>query len=126
MFANHNRDPPPRGNPGTAQPAKVNFVRVSDQAEERAEVYAALDPSGRNCQYSILEVQGIYEGKPLTCLVDSGSSHSFISPNLAKRLNVEPRPVGKKLRATLANGSTILSDENVVDLAFQLAEKPTN
>ena len=83
VFANHNRDPPPRGNPGTAQPVKVNFVRFSDQAEEQAEVYAALDPSGRNRQYSILEVQGDYKDKPLTFLVDSGSSHLFISPNLA-------------------------------------------
>lgn len=125
-FANWQGSPSPRKTPRPNQSVNVNYVDVSKEAAEQAKVYAALDPSGRNCQYTILEVEGDYEGKPLTFLVNSSSSHSFISPNLAKRLNVEPRPIGKKLRVALANESMILSDENVVDLAFQLAEKPTN
>ena len=69
-----------------SKPVKINYVNLGDEAEEQAQIYAALDPSGRNRQFSILEVQGDHKGKPLTFLIDSGSSHSFISPGIAKRL----------------------------------------
>ena len=85
-----------------------------------------MDPSGRNRQFSILETQGDYEGKPLTFLIDSGSSHSFISPGTAKRLQVEAKPTGKRLRAALANGSSVVTEELVVNLNFQLEGNPTN
>ena len=48
---------------------KVNYVSVKEEMEEQAQIYAALDPSGRNRQYSILEAQGDYEGKLLTFLM---------------------------------------------------------
>ena len=63
---------------------KINHIKLGEAAEEQAQIYAALDLSGRNQQFSILETQGDYEGKPLTFLIDSGSSHSFISPGTAK------------------------------------------
>ena len=80
---------------------------VKVKGEEQAQIYAALDPNGRNCQYTVLEAH--YKGKPLTFLIDSRSSHSFISPNTAKILRVEAHPTGKKLRASSANKSSILS-----------------
>ena len=86
--------------------------------EEQAQIYAALDPSGRNRQYSILEAQGDYEGKSLTFLIDSGSSHSFILPSTATQLQVESRPTRRKLRASLANGTSIVIDEQVLELSF--------
>ena len=96
------------------------------EGEEQAQIYAALDPSGRNRQYTVLEAQGEYEGKPLTFLIDSGSSHSFISPSTAKRLRIEALPTGKKLRASLANGSSILTEEQILKLSFQLGGNPTS
>lgn len=41
----------------------VNFVFVKEEVEEQAQIYAALDPSGHNRQFSILEAQGGYEGR---------------------------------------------------------------
>ena len=79
-----------------------------------------------NRQYSILEAQGDYEGKPLTFLIDSGSLHSFISPNTAKRLRIEAQPTERKLRASLANGSSILTDEQVIELSFNLEGNSTS
>ncbi|MCO5563571.1 hypothetical protein L7F22_017216 [Adiantum nelumboides] len=38
----------------------ANFVTITDEVTEQAHVYAALDSSGRNRQYSILEAQGDY------------------------------------------------------------------
>ena len=104
----------------------MNFVSVKDEIEEQAQIYSALDPSGYNRQYSIMEAQGDYEGKPLSFLIDSGSLHSFISPSTAKRIQVEALPTGRKLRALLANGSTIVNDERVVKFSFQLEGNPTS
>ena len=75
----------------------MNYVQSSDKAKEWANVYATLDPSKQNQQYSILEVQGNYEGKPLTFLIDLGNSYSFISPIIAKHRKIEAKPIGKKL-----------------------------
>ena len=112
------------GNPPKA--TTVNYVSVKEEMEEQAQVYAALDPSGYNRQFSILEVQGDYEGKTLSFLVDSGSSHSFLSPSTIKRLQLHTEPTGRKLRVSLANGSTILVDEQTVELPFQLDGNPTS
>ena len=96
------------------------------EGEEQAQIYATLDPSGCKHQCTILEAQGEYEGNSLTFLIDSGSSHSFISPSIAKRLGVEAQPTGKKLRASLASGSSILANEQVLTLSFQLSGNPTS
>ena len=45
---------------------KINYVSVKDEQEEQAQVYPTLDPSGCNQQFTILETQEEYEGKPLT------------------------------------------------------------
>ena len=34
---------------------KINYVSIKDEQEEQAQIYAALDPSGRNQQFTILE-----------------------------------------------------------------------
>ena len=112
--------------PNPPRVVKVNYVCVSDEAAEQAQIYSALDPSGQNLQYSILEAEGDYEGKSLTFLIDSGSLHSFISPNTAKRLQVEAKRTGKRLKASLANESSIITEEQVIDLSFQLEGNPTS
>ena len=88
----------PRG-PPPAQPkvVKVNYVSVKEEAKEKARIYATLNPSGYNRKYSILEAQGNYEGTPLSFLIDTGSSHSFLSPHTAKQLQVNPQSTGQKL-----------------------------
>ena len=104
----------------SAQPknVQVNHINVKEELEEQAHIYVALDPSGQNWQYSILEAQGDYEGKSLTFLIDSRSSHSFILPSIAAQLQVESRPTGRKLRASLANGTSIEIDEQDLELLF--------
>ncbi|MCO5550692.1 hypothetical protein L7F22_004182 [Adiantum nelumboides] len=104
----------------------ANYLTIIDEVTEQAHVYAALDPSGRNQQYSILEAQGDYQGKSLTFLIDSGSSHSFISPSTVKHLHLEPRSTGKKLQVSLASGSIVSCEEQIVELLFQLEGHSTS
>ncbi|MCO5576110.1 hypothetical protein L7F22_029917 [Adiantum nelumboides] len=104
----------------------ANYLTITDKVTEQTHVYAALDPSGRNRQYSILEAQGNYQGKFLTFLIDSGSSHSFISPSTIKHLHLEPRSTGKKLQVSLASGSIVSCEEQIVELLFQLEGHSTS
>ena len=105
---------------------KVNYVSVKEEEEEQAQIYAALDLSGHNRQFIVLEADREYEGNSLTFLIDSGSSYSFISPSRAKRLGLQAQPTGNKLRALLANGSSILAKEQVLTISFQLSGPPTS
>ena len=50
---------------------KINHVNMKYEQEEQAQSYVALDLSGRNRQFTILETQGEYEGKALIFLIDS-------------------------------------------------------
>ena len=114
---------------GNGKPLKnstVNHVTITEEVEEQAHIYAALDPKGYNRQFSILKVPGDYEGKTLSFLIDSGSSHSFLSPSTIKRLHLTPKPTSHKLRVSLANGSNILTEEQTVEIPFQLSENPTS
>ncbi|MCO5558716.1 hypothetical protein L7F22_012302 [Adiantum nelumboides] len=104
----------------------ANYLTITDEVTEQAHVYAALDPSGKNLQYSILEAQGDYQGKSLTFLIDFGSSHSFIFPSTVKHLHLEPRSTGKKLQVSLASGSIVSCEEQFVELLFQLEGHSTS
>ncbi|MCO5608643.1 hypothetical protein L7F22_062857 [Adiantum nelumboides] len=104
----------------------ANFVTIIDEVTEQAHVYVALDPSGRNQQYSIPKAQGDYQGKSLTFLIDSGSSHSFISPSTVKHLHLEPRSTSKKLQVSLASRSIVSCEEQIVEILFQLEGHSTS
>ncbi|MCO5569456.1 hypothetical protein L7F22_023168 [Adiantum nelumboides] len=103
-----------------------NFVTITDEVTEQLHVYTTLDPSARNRHYSILEAQGNYHDKSLTFLIDSGSSHSFISPSTVKHLHLEPRSMGKKLQVSLASGSIVSCEQQIVELLFQLERHSTS
>ncbi|MCO5554581.1 hypothetical protein L7F22_008111 [Adiantum nelumboides] len=114
-----------QGNNKPMRTSTVKHVTITEGVDEQAHIYAALDPRGYNRQFSILEVPGDYEGKPLSFLIDSGSSHSFLSPSTIKRLQLSPNPTGHKLRVSLANGSNITTEEQTVDISFQIDKNPT-
>ena len=124
-FNNRNKKPPHAKAQAKPPNVKKNYISVKTEGEEQAQIYATLDPSGRNCQFTVLETEGECEGNSLTFLIDSGSSHSFISSSTTKRLGLKAQPIGKKLSASLANGSSILAEEQVLALSFQLSGNPT-
>ena len=124
-FNNRNKKPPQAKAQARPLNVKINYISVKIEGEEQAQIYVAFDPSGHNCQFIVLEAEGEYEGNSLTILIDLGSSHSFISPSIAKKLGLNAQPTGKKLRASLANGSSILAYEQVLTISFQLSGNPT-
>ena len=88
--------------------------------EVQAQVYGTLDPRGRNQQFLVMEIGGTSQGKTLSYLIDSGSSHSFLLPSTIKRLDLHPQATGRNLKISLANGSSLTTLEQIVKLNFDL------
>ena len=95
-------------------------MTIQEEAKVQAQVYATLDPRGRNQQFSVMEIGGTSQGKNLSFLIDSGSSYSFLSPSTIKRLDLHPQATGRNLKISLANGSNLTTLEQVVKLDFDL------
>ena len=55
---------------------------------------------------NIMTLTGCYKGMPLLVLIDSGSTHNFLSTNLAKKLNC-PLQAVKSVKVTVANGADL-------------------
>ena len=72
-----------------------------------------------------MEIGGASQGKTLSFLLDSGSSHSFLSPSTIRRLGIHPQATGCSLRISLADGSSLSTLEQVVKIDFELGGFPT-
>ena len=115
------------GNRNNAPTARVNQI-VGDTYEEdnpTAHVHAAIEHQGVNQQFSVLQTPAEYEGNQFTLLIDSGSTHSFISPKCLRQLNLPEHPVSS-LTVELATGKRIKSATSIGNLNFKLGDKPTS
>ena len=101
-------------------------MTIQEEVEFKAQVYAALDPRGRNQQFLIMEIGKTSQGKILFFLIDFGSSHSFLSPTTIKIMGLHPQATGCNLRIFLENGSSLSIQEQVVKIDFELGGLPTN
>ena len=69
---------------------------------------------------SVIKVMGKIGNQDVSFLIDSGSTHCFISPKFLKTLNVE---IGKQVRrpVQLANGKLHYTQGLLENLSFSLA-----
>ena len=54
-------------------------MQANQDQEPVARVYAVVEHQGANQQFAVLQTPVKYEGTKFTLLIDSGSTHSFIS-----------------------------------------------
>ncbi|KAH0735289.1 hypothetical protein KY285_010996 [Solanum tuberosum] len=85
------------------------FMDVLDTLEEEGEVQvevslnALLGLSTSSEHISTITIVG-YAGKlPMTILIDSGSTHSFVDPHIVKLLRLPAQPMQRPMRITVAN-----------------------
>ena len=93
--------------------------------EEVAHVHAAIEHQGPNLQYTVLQPLAEYEGKAFTLLIDSGATHSFISPACVRKLTL-PVLTKSKLSIKLATSQYGQSITSVGELKFKLGGYQTN
>ena len=59
--------------------------------------------SGLKPKPSLLYLEAQINGRDLSCLVDIGTTHSFVSPNLAKELDLRVYKACKSINVCFAN-----------------------
>ena len=59
---------------------------------------------------NLLEMKVTCHGVELSCILDSGSMHSFVHPRVVEKTSAATSK-GQKLTVTIANGSTSISDD---------------
>ena len=89
-----------------------------------AHIHAAIEHQGVNNQFSALQTPEEYEGKTFHLLIDSKSTHSFISPKCIRTLNLLELKA-KTLSVELATGKMTRSTTFVGELNFKLNDQPT-
>ena len=95
----------------------INAKAVAN--EKIAHVHAAIEHQGPNRQYTMLQTRDEYEGKAFTLLIDSGATHSFISPTCVRKL-ILPVLTKSKLSVQLATGQYAQSVTSIGELKFKL------
>jgi hypothetical protein len=54
-----------------------------------SKIYAALDNKQEECQSPMIEVEGKIDKKPITILIESGASHSYINSNIVEIFHLQ-------------------------------------
>ena len=93
--------------------------------ESSAHFHDAIKHQGVNNQFSLLQTPAEYKGKAFHLLIDSVSTHSFISPKCIWTLNL-PEVKAKALSGELTKGKITRSITSVGDLSFSLNDQPTS
>ena len=124
--AQGNQRPIANVNPRAQPPrARVNQVQAQPEAnQEVARVHAAIEHQGPNRQYAVLQTPADYEGIKFNLLIDSGATHSFISPACVRKLSL-PLLSDSKLTVELATGKQTHSSSSIGDLKFNLGGHQT-
>ena len=93
--ANKNKPNPQANRPyGRANQPPNKKATISqicgEEVDEEAtcHIHAAIEHQGPNQQFSVLQTPAEYEGKKFTLLIDSRSTHSFLSPKCVQTLNL--------------------------------------
>ena len=81
--------------------AKASHVCAADQMLEGGFVAKASSLKPRP---SLLYLEAQINGKNVSCLVDTGATHSFMSPKLAKELGLLTQKAGKPINVRFAKG----------------------
>ena len=106
--------------------AKVNQIIAEgiEVEDEEAHIHAAIEHQGANNQFSVLQTPAEYEGTQFTLLIDSGSTHSFISPRCICSLKL-PEISAPHMSVKLATGKITQSITSVGTMHFNLAGNQT-
>jgi hypothetical protein len=71
--------------------------------------------------FETMRVAGLIQAVPTTILLDSGSSHNFVSESLARKLQLHPVK-GPRIRVMVASGEKLASKGKCVGVAVKLGK----
>ncbi|KAL4369229.1 hypothetical protein GQ457_05G012890 [Hibiscus cannabinus] len=102
----------------TDNPEELLQIQDSHSEQEDDKLEISMNALTGSVGYSTIRIQGTIKGNPVSILVDSGSTHSFITPGWAKEglELVQTSP----LIITVANGEKLHSTTKVKQLQWQM------
>ena len=62
---------------------------IKDVGKNMPKIYAYLENRQEDYQSHMIEVEGKIDNQPISILIDSGASHSYIDPNLVERFKLK-------------------------------------
>lgn len=71
--------------------------------------------------FHTIKLQGQGKGKPISMLLDSGSTHNFISQTLVKKIQLTTEPCFP-IKVTVENGETISCKRKITQFGWKLAQ----
>lgn len=72
-----------------------------------------------------LKLQGKVKNKQISMLLDSGSTHNFISQSLVKACGLKTEPC-KPMVVTIANGEKIKCDKQIMNFTWNMSNENFN
>lgn len=78
---------------------------------------------GLTSSASTIKILGYARKVPLMILIDSGSTHSFVSSQVIKILKLPIQPCYAKLKVTVANGQVMYTDSYCPNFKWQMQEE---
>jgi hypothetical protein len=94
---------------------------VAEGFSTQSQVFLAVSVAALNGQSSIsaIQFQGMVQGHPARILIDSGSSHTFVSHSLAAKLSGQS-PLPHVLQVKIANGHLLQCDSEILQLSWSV------
>jgi hypothetical protein len=78
---------------------------MEDMGRSVPKIYAALDNKQVEFQSHMIEVEGKTNNQPISILIDSRDSHSYLDPKTVERFQLSRRKLGKPWMVQLATGA---------------------
>ena len=95
---------------GNVQPEACSHQSTLAKCHKASPVLARMSNLALSECPNLLELKATYRGVEVSCMLDSGMTHSFVHPHVVEQTSVATSK-GQKLTVTIANGSTSISDD---------------
>ncbi|KAK8918580.1 hypothetical protein KSP39_PZI021790 [Platanthera zijinensis] len=95
------------------------LIMVEEGSSEGAVPQVSFHALTGLTHFHTMRVIASYQGKPISILIDSGSTHNFIDVNAASRLQCKLTPI-PMFNVAIANGRTIASAHKVEEFQWRM------
>ena len=103
---------------GDVQPEACSHQRTSAKYHKALPIMVCMSNLASSKYPNLLELQAYCCGVEVSCMLDSGATQSFVHTHVVEQMS-SATSKGAKLTVTIANGSTLISDDMLeVGLVF--------
>jgi hypothetical protein len=95
-------------------------VKIEDMGRNVPRICTALDNKQDEFQSYMIEVEGKINDQPISILIDSGASHSYLDPKMVEKFQLPISKLGKPWLVQLAIGEKRKINEMVKECPMEM------